>query len=53
MAVKLDLKDLESFSYRVEGGVAVITFDEPGEPVNTLSREVGTQFADGRRVRLG
>jgi len=44
MAVKLDLKDLESFSYRVEGGVAVITFDEPGEPVNTLSREVGTQF---------
>ncbi len=33
-----------AFSYRVEEGVAVLTFDLAGEPVNTLSPEVGDEF---------
>ncbi len=41
------------FSTRVEGGVAVLTFDAPGEPVNTLSPEVGDQFeVELRKVEL-
>ncbi|MBX5484358.1 MAG: fatty acid oxidation complex subunit alpha FadJ [Myxococcaceae bacterium] len=39
-----EAKNPEAFRYEVDGGVAVITFDEPGEPVNTLSPEVGEQF---------
>ena len=33
-----------NFSYRVEEGVAILTLDEPGEPVNTLSPGVGEEF---------
>ena len=33
-----------SFEYRVEDGVAVLTFDIKGESVNTLSPEVGREF---------
>ena len=32
------------FSYRVEDGVAVLTFDLPGESVNTLSPDTGEAF---------
>jgi 3-hydroxyacyl-CoA dehydrogenase/enoyl-CoA hydratase/3-hydroxybutyryl-CoA epimerase len=33
-----------SFEVEVEGGVAAVVFDAPGEPVNTLSPEVGAAF---------
>src|SRR5437870_3836342 len=33
-----------AFTTRIEDGVAVLTFDVPGESVNTLSVETGTQF---------
>ncbi|HEY8210358.1 MAG TPA: enoyl-CoA hydratase-related protein, partial [Myxococcaceae bacterium] len=33
-----------SFEYRVEDGVAVLTFDIKGESVNTLSPEIGREF---------
>lgn len=32
------------FDYRVEDGVAVLTFDLPDEPVNTLSPQTGAAF---------
>ncbi|MBK7864080.1 MAG: fatty acid oxidation complex subunit alpha FadJ [Archangiaceae bacterium] len=32
------------FTYEVTDGIAVITFDTPDEPVNTLSAEVGPEF---------
>ncbi len=32
------------FAYAVDDGVAVITMDQPGEPVNTLSPESGAAF---------
>ena len=32
------------FTYENVDGVAVITFDTPGEPVNTLSPETGAEF---------
>ncbi len=44
MAVKLEAKEPGSFSYRVENGVAVITFDQRGEAVNTLSPEIVEEF---------
>ncbi|XXF80050.1 fatty acid oxidation complex subunit alpha FadJ [Myxococcaceae bacterium GXIMD 01537] len=45
MAIKLEeLKAQQGFTYQVEDGVAVITFDEPGSPVNTLSPESGEAF---------
>jgi 3-hydroxyacyl-CoA dehydrogenase/enoyl-CoA hydratase/3-hydroxybutyryl-CoA epimerase len=44
MAVKLEAKEPGSFSYRVEGAVALITFDKPGEAVNTLSPEIAEEF---------
>ncbi len=34
----------KNFSYVVEGGVAVITFDMEGEPVNTLAPEISSEF---------
>ncbi|MHB8877078.1 MAG: enoyl-CoA hydratase-related protein, partial [Myxococcaceae bacterium] len=34
----------KNFSYRVDCAVAIITMDMPGEPVNTLSPEVGPEF---------
>ena len=46
MAIKLEeLEAKQGFSYAVEDGVAVITFDLPDSPVNTLSPEVGEVFA--------
>src|SRR6266851_6536919 len=33
-----------NFSYRVEEEVAILTLDEPGESVNTLFPEVGSEF---------
>ena len=36
--------DKSAFDYRVEDGVAVLTFDLVGEPVNTLSPESGEAF---------
>jgi 3-hydroxyacyl-CoA dehydrogenase/enoyl-CoA hydratase/3-hydroxybutyryl-CoA epimerase len=45
MAVKVEAVQAKgAFSYAVEGEVAVITFDQEGEPVNTLSPEVGAEF---------
>src|SRR5713101_6133172 len=44
MAVKLEAKEPGSFSYRVESGVALITFDQPGEAVNTISPEIAEEF---------
>ena len=43
-APKLDSTQSVFFRYEVEGDVAVITFDTPGEPVNTLSPEAGDEF---------
>ena len=34
----------KNFSYAVEQGVAVITFDIEGEPVNTISPQISTDF---------
>jgi 3-hydroxyacyl-CoA dehydrogenase/enoyl-CoA hydratase/3-hydroxybutyryl-CoA epimerase len=36
----------QNFSVKVGDGIAVVTFDIPGEPVNTLSTPVGNEFAD-------
>ncbi|MBZ4371535.1 fatty acid oxidation complex subunit alpha FadJ [Corallococcus interemptor] len=36
----------QGLSYDVTSGVAVITVDQPGAPVNTLSPDVGTAFSD-------
>src|SRR6266567_3321888 len=33
-----------AFQLEAEGVVALIRFDQPGEPVNTLSPEVGAEF---------
>lgn len=45
MAIKLEeLEAKQGFSLQVEDGVAVITFDLPDSPVNTLSPEVATAF---------
>jgi 3-hydroxyacyl-CoA dehydrogenase / enoyl-CoA hydratase / 3-hydroxybutyryl-CoA epimerase len=45
MAIKLEeLEAQQGFTYKVEDGVAVITIDQQGEPVNTLSPEAGTAF---------
>jgi 3-hydroxyacyl-CoA dehydrogenase/enoyl-CoA hydratase/3-hydroxybutyryl-CoA epimerase len=43
MAQELEAK--QGFTYQVEDGVAVLTFDMPGEPVNTLSPETGEAFS--------
>jgi 3-hydroxyacyl-CoA dehydrogenase / enoyl-CoA hydratase / 3-hydroxybutyryl-CoA epimerase len=39
-----ELEAKQGFSYQVEDNVAVLTFDLPGEPVNTLSPETGEAF---------
>lgn len=45
MAIKLEeLEAQQGFTYKVEDGVAVITIDQPDEPVNTLSPESGGAF---------
>ncbi|HYR54713.1 MAG TPA: enoyl-CoA hydratase-related protein, partial [Myxococcaceae bacterium] len=45
MAIQIDEMDAKSaFTYAVDQGVAVITFDQVGEPVNTLSPKVGPEF---------
>ncbi len=45
MAIKLEeLEAKQGFTYQVEDGVAVLTLDQPGEPVNTLSPETGAAF---------
>lgn len=36
----------QGLSYDVTNGVAVITVDQPGAPVNTLSPDVGAAFSD-------
>ena len=43
---------MASFRTEMRGEVAVVTFDLPGEPVNTLSPAVGTEFAE-ELERLG
>jgi 3-hydroxyacyl-CoA dehydrogenase / enoyl-CoA hydratase / 3-hydroxybutyryl-CoA epimerase len=43
-AQKLGKTDNVFFRYAVEGEVAVITFDTPGEAVNTLSPDAGDEF---------
>ncbi|MBZ4416789.1 fatty acid oxidation complex subunit alpha FadJ [Myxococcus sp. RHSTA-1-4] len=46
MAIKLEeLEAKQGFSYQVEDGVAVITYDLPDSPVNTLSPETGEAFS--------
>ena len=42
-AQKLEQPD-RFFRYELDGDVAILTFDTPGEPVNTLSPEVGEEF---------
>ncbi len=45
MAIRLeDLEAKQGFTWQVEEGVAVLTFDLPGESVNTLSPETGDAF---------
>ncbi len=44
MAKNAEAKGGNAFSYRLDGDVAVITFDIPGETFNTLSPEVGREF---------
>jgi len=45
MAVKIEeVQTRSALTYRVEDGVAVITFDQPGERVNTLSPDVRAEF---------
>jgi 3-hydroxyacyl-CoA dehydrogenase/enoyl-CoA hydratase/3-hydroxybutyryl-CoA epimerase len=47
MAIKLEeLEAKQGFTYQVEDGVAVLTIDQQGEPVNTLSPETGAAFAE-------
>lgn len=43
--VAQQLEAQQGFSWQVEDGVAVLTFDLPGSPVNTLSPETGEAFA--------
>ena len=43
---------MTSFRTEMQGEVAVVTFDLPGEPVNTLSPGVGAEFAE-ELERLG
>ena len=43
---------MASFRTEMRGEVAVVTFDLPGEPVNTLSPAVGAEFAE-ELERLG
>ncbi|NMO13762.1 fatty acid oxidation complex subunit alpha FadJ [Pyxidicoccus fallax] len=46
MAIKVDeLEVRQGFTYQVEDGVAVITYDLPDSPVNTLSPETGEVFS--------
>ncbi|MGZ3460888.1 MAG: enoyl-CoA hydratase-related protein, partial [Archangium sp.] len=40
-----ELEAKQGFTYQVEDGVALLVFDLPGEPVNTLSPETGEVFA--------
>ncbi|QRN94677.1 fatty acid oxidation complex subunit alpha FadJ [Archangium violaceum] len=40
-----ELEAKQGFTYQVEDNVAVLTFDLPGESVNTLSPDVGEAFA--------
>jgi 3-hydroxyacyl-CoA dehydrogenase/enoyl-CoA hydratase/3-hydroxybutyryl-CoA epimerase len=42
-----------NFTYRVEDGVAVLTFDIPGEAVNTLSPDTGNEFSAELKRALG
>src|SRR5260370_42544485 len=35
---------MSNFNYEVDGSVAVIPMDQAGEPVNTLSREIGEEL---------
>lgn len=45
MAVKIEeVQRRSALTYRVEDGVAVITFDQPDERVNTLSPDVRAEF---------
>ncbi|QSQ24250.1 fatty acid oxidation complex subunit alpha FadJ [Pyxidicoccus parkwayensis] len=45
MAIKVEeLMVKQGFNYQVEDGVAVITYDLPDSPVNTLSPETGEAF---------
>jgi len=44
MAINPEQLDKSGFTYAVDDGVAVITMDQPGESVNTLSPESGTEF---------
>ncbi|WP_434300739.1 fatty acid oxidation complex subunit alpha FadJ [Corallococcus exiguus] len=47
MATKQEAVDAkQGLSYDVTNGVAVITVDQPGAPVNTLSPDVGAAFSD-------
>jgi 3-hydroxyacyl-CoA dehydrogenase / enoyl-CoA hydratase / 3-hydroxybutyryl-CoA epimerase len=39
-----ELEAKQGFTYQVEDGVAVLTLDLPGEPVNTLSPDMGDVF---------
>ena len=43
---------MASFRTEMRGDVAVVTFDLPGEPVNTLSPAVGAEFSE-ELERLG
>ncbi|WP_224364610.1 fatty acid oxidation complex subunit alpha FadJ [Hyalangium versicolor] len=47
MAIKLEeLEAKQGFTYQVEEGVAVLTIDQQGESVNTLSPESGEAFTE-------
>ncbi|HEX6991832.1 MAG TPA: enoyl-CoA hydratase-related protein, partial [Gemmatimonadales bacterium] len=35
---------MTAFSFRIENGTAVVTFDLPGSPVNTLGSAVSAEF---------
>jgi 3-hydroxyacyl-CoA dehydrogenase/enoyl-CoA hydratase/3-hydroxybutyryl-CoA epimerase len=39
-----ELEAKQGFTYQVEDNVAILVFDQPGEPVNTLSPESGEAF---------
>src|SRR5262244_1692175 len=46
MAIKIEeVQAKGAFTYELEDGVAVITFDQKDESVNTLSPETGAEFA--------
>ncbi|MFL5345754.1 MAG: fatty acid oxidation complex subunit alpha FadJ [Hyalangium sp.] len=47
MAIKLEeLEAKQGFTYQVEDGIAVLTIDQQGESVNTLSPETGAAFVE-------